>query len=293
MTQKQDTTLQQNLQYQQKTDFAIKELHTQIGQLATDMNQLNPLNFQSQPLVNPIEHVNAVMLRSEKQLEPNQQRQIAGDLDQEEEVKTEPRKKSIPFRKSKVSVPTHNTPPPFLSRFSKSKKQDQDKEILDIFSKLEISIPLIEDIRTVPRFTRALPDSGAFINVMPALIHDSLNLGPLKETRLVLQLAERSNVYPKGVVENILVQVNELIFPVYFYVLEISDANSSKSTPLLVGRPFMSTAGMKINVQQGTLTMEFDGEVVCFSIFKDTRYASDVNSCVLADVVEVYEKAGV
>ncbi|XP_026378376.1 uncharacterized protein LOC113272793 [Papaver somniferum] len=209
----------------------------------------------SQPLVNPIEHVNVVMLRSGKQLDPNQQRQIVDNLDQEEQAQTDPKEKPIPFGQPTVSFPTHITPPPFPSRFAKSKKKDQYKEILDIFSKLEINIPLIEAIRTVP-------DLGASVNVMHASIYDSLNLGPLMETRVVLQLADRSNVYPKGVVENVLVQVNELIFPMDLYVLDMSDANSSKSTPLLLGGPFLITTGTKIDVQQCTLTMDFDGEVI-------------------------------
>ncbi|XP_026440078.1 uncharacterized protein LOC113338897 [Papaver somniferum] len=126
------------------------------------------------------------------------------------------------------------------------------------------------------RFTRALLDLGASINIMPSSIYDSLNLGPLKETGVVLELANRSNVYPKG---NVSVQVNELVFPTDFYVLYMNDDNSPKSTPLLLGRPFLSTVGTKIDVQNGTLTMEFDGSVIHFNIFETMRYPSDVKSC--------------
>ncbi|XP_026435994.1 uncharacterized protein LOC113333804 [Papaver somniferum] len=96
------------------------------------------------------------------------------------------------------------------------------------------------------RFTRALLNLGASVNVMPSSIYDSLNLGPLKETRVVLELANRSNVYPKGIIENVLVQVNELVFPSDFYVLDMNDENSSKSTPFLLGRPFLSTAERRL-----------------------------------------------
>ncbi|XP_026399350.1 uncharacterized protein LOC113295218 [Papaver somniferum] len=63
-------------------------------------------------------------------------------------------------------------------------------------------------------------------------------------------------------------QVNELIFLVDFYVLDMNDENLSSSTPLLLGRPFMRTSRTKIDVYEGTLTMEFDGEVVRFNIFE-------------------------
>ena len=53
-------------------------------------------------------------------------------------------------------------------------------------------------------------DLGAFINVMPYSIYSSLNAGPLEETGVIIQLADRSNTYPRGMVEDVLVQVNEL-----------------------------------------------------------------------------------
>ena len=78
-------------------------------------------------------------------------------------------------------------------------------------------------------------------------------------------------------------QVNELVFPADFYVLDMEDEGSSMLTPLLLGRPFMKIARTKIDVYNGTLTMEFDGEVVRFNIFKAMRYPSDVNSCFQID----------
>ena len=60
-------------------------------------------------------------------------------------------------------------------------------------------------------------DLGASINVMPSYIYHSLNLGPLKETGVVIELADRSNVYPKRVLNDVLVHVDDLIFLVNFY----------------------------------------------------------------------------
>lgn len=52
-------------------------------------------------------------------------------------------------------------------------------------------------------------DLEASINVMPYSIYASLNLGPLKEIGIIIQLADPFIAYPKGVVEDVLVQVNE------------------------------------------------------------------------------------
>ncbi|KAL5550427.1 hypothetical protein UlMin_000603 [Ulmus minor] len=136
------------------------------------------------------------------------------------------------------------------------------------------------------RFERAMLDLGASINVMPSSIFASLNLGPLKETGVIIQLADRSNTYPKGVLEDVLVQVNEMVFPADFYVIDMCEDANSKAAPLLLGRPFMKTARTKIDVHNGTLTMEFDGESISFNIFEAMRYPSDIHSCFTIDIVD-------
>ena len=68
---------------------------------------------------------------------------------------------------------------------------------------------------------RAMLDLGASINVMPRSIYEAMNVGKLKETGVIIQLADRSYAYPDGVLEDILVQVKELVFPANFYVVDM------------------------------------------------------------------------
>ncbi|XP_062073357.1 uncharacterized protein LOC133777685 [Humulus lupulus] len=117
------------------------------------------------------------------------------------------------------------------------------------------------------RIERCMVYLGASINVMSYSSYASLNLGPLKETRVIVQLADRTNVYPLGVVEDVLVKVDGLVFPADFYVLEMGDASIPNPTPVLFGRPFLMTTNTKLDVRTGTLTMEFDGEVIKFNVF--------------------------
>ncbi|XP_050280900.1 uncharacterized protein LOC126721869 [Quercus robur] len=107
---------------------------------------------------------------------------------------------------------------------------------------------------------KAMLDLGASINVMPYSVYVSLKLGPLNKTGVVIQLVDRSIAYPKGVVEDVLVQVNDLVFPTDFYVLDME--NGDQTTPILLRRPFLKTSKTKIDVHSGTLTMEFEGEIV-------------------------------
>ncbi|KAM1687054.1 hypothetical protein FF1_034826 [Malus domestica] len=134
------------------------------------------------------------------------------------------------------------------------------------------------------RFESTMLDLGASINVMPYSIYASMHLGELKKDGVIIQLADRSNAYPKGVLEDVLVQVNHLIFPADFYVLEMDESDHSPTLPILLGRPFMKTARTKIDVFNGTLMMEFDGEVINFNLSDSIKYLSEDHSCFSIDV---------
>ncbi|RDY03059.1 hypothetical protein CR513_13402, partial [Mucuna pruriens] len=61
----------------------------------------------------------------------------------------------------------------------------------------------------------------------------SLNFGDLEPIGMVIQLANRSVVQPLGILEDVLVQVNELIFPVY--VLDMEEEAFGKGSALILG----------------------------------------------------------
>ncbi|CAN6712702.1 unnamed protein product [Malus baccata var. baccata] len=92
--------------------------------------------------------------------------------------------------------------------------------------------------------------------------------------------------YPKGVLEDVLVQVNHLVFPADFYLLEMDESDHAPSLPILLGRPFMKTARTKIDVYSRTLSMEFDGEVVNFNLSDSIEYPSEDHSCFSIDIID-------
>ncbi|KAI5343491.1 hypothetical protein L3X38_011367 [Prunus dulcis] len=71
------------------------------------------------------------------------------------------------------------------------------------------------------KFQKALLDLGASINLMPYHVYEKLNLGELQATSVSIQLADRTIKYPKGILEDVLVKVEELILPADFLVLEM------------------------------------------------------------------------
>ncbi|RDX70806.1 hypothetical protein CR513_49904, partial [Mucuna pruriens] len=129
-------------------------------------------------------------------------------------------------------------------------------------------------------FVDAMLDLRASINVMPVLIYKSLNFSDLEPTGMTIQLTNRSIVQPLGVykirlinvLEDVLVQVNKLIFPVDFYVLDIEDETLGKGSTLILGRPFLMTARTKTDVHAKTLLMEFGDNLVQFNIFEAMKH---------------------
>ncbi|XP_024047937.1 uncharacterized protein LOC112101497, partial [Citrus clementina] len=328
-------------QFQQATTVSIQNLENQMSQLATTVSRLESQvlgRLPSQSEVNPKQNVSAVIVRSGTELqEPS--KKVTKHVEDELE-KNELMPKSQDAQPTRAKPLPIVIPPPFPSRFAKSKKEEQEKDILETFRKVEVNIPLLDAIKQIPRYAKvlkelctskrklrgdekvhmgenvsavlqkklppkckdpgmftipckigsvrvekALLDLGASINVMPRSIYSSLNIGPLKETGVIIQLADRSNAYPDGVLEDVLVQVNELVFPADFYVLDMEDDNSSNSIPILLGRPFLKTARTKMDIHKGTLTMEFDGEVIEFNMNDAMKYPSEEHSVFSVDVI--------
>ena len=106
----------------------------------------------------------------------------------------------------------------------------------------------------------------------------------MHETGIVVQHAYRSSVYPNGVVEDVLVMVDNLIFPTDFFVLDME--HDMHVAPILLGRSFLKTARTKINYVSGTLTIEFDGDMVEFNIYDAMKHPVDDLSLCSIDVIE-------
>ncbi|GKE11151.1 DNA-directed DNA polymerase, partial [Tanacetum coccineum] len=85
----------------------------------------------------------------------------------------------------------------------------------------------------------------ASISVMPLLTYINLGLGELALTRLTVELADRTVKYSKGIAENILVGSGKFTFPIGFIILDMLE---DTKVPLILERPFLSTAQSKIDV---------------------------------------------
>jgi len=98
------------------------------------------------------------MLQSGKEFEEKRSKQI--EMEEEEEIETElsTKKEHPPPPQTETSTNTPKvTPhsmnssfkkiPPFPVSSSRSKKEDKEKEILEVFKKVELNIPLLDAIK--------------------------------------------------------------------------------------------------------------------------------------------------
>ncbi|KAL6333006.1 hypothetical protein AAG906_020026 [Vitis piasezkii] len=73
---------------------------------------------------------------------------------------------------------------------------------------------------------KALLDLGASVNLLPYSVYKQLGLGELKPTSITLSLADRSRKF-QGVIEDVLVQVDNFYYPVDFVVLDTDPIKGS------------------------------------------------------------------
>ncbi|KAA3488422.1 Pol polyprotein [Gossypium australe] len=72
----------------------------------------------------------------------------------------------------------------------------------------------------------ALADLGASINVMPYKMFKQLGLEKPKQTRMSIQLADKTIRIPRGIIEDVLVRIDKFIFPVDFVILDMDEDNN-------------------------------------------------------------------
>ncbi|CAN6686159.1 unnamed protein product [Malus baccata var. baccata] len=269
------TSMAQSMQIKDKK---VDELEKQIAEFVGKFREQGKL--PSSTVVNPkggFESAKAIMLRSGKQVgtapqpsksAPNEVEEMI--IEEEEQsmptarkefplpqVPMAPKPSNLPNKGKNVSnsIPTNDFPlnVPFPSRFKQTKKEEAEKDILETFRKVQVNIPLLDAIKQVPRYAKFFKE--------------------LCTTRKRISTKE-------------VVKVNHLIFPADFYVLEMDESDHAPSLPILLGRPFMKTARTKIDVFNGMLTMEFNGEVINFNLSDSMKYPSENHSCFAIDVID-------
>ncbi|RVW12126.1 Retrovirus-related Pol polyprotein from transposon opus [Vitis vinifera] len=115
---------------------------------------------------------------------------------------------------------------------------------------------------------KALLDLGASVNLLPYSVYKQLGLGELKPTSITLSLADRSVKIPRGIIEDVLVQVDNFYYPVDFVVLDTDPlVKEANYVPIILGRPFLATSNAIINCRNGLMQLTFGNMMLELNIF--------------------------
>jgi hypothetical protein len=95
------------------------------------------------------------------------------------------------------------------------------------------------------------------ISVMPKKVFNKLNYSMLTPTSMCMQLADQLVHYPAGIVKNNLVKIRNLFVTIDFVVLDMQE---DMKTPLILGRPFLSTTNAHIDVGAREIKFHINGK---------------------------------
>ncbi|GKF17408.1 reverse transcriptase domain-containing protein, partial [Tanacetum coccineum] len=113
-----------------------------------------------------------------------------------------------------------------------------------------------------------LADSRASIKLMPLSIYEKLRIGPLKPTRMTLELANRSVIFLMGIAEDVIVKVEKIKFLSDFVIV---DFEVDPRVLIILGRPFLRTARALVDLYEEKLTLRVGNEEVVFYTNKSSR----------------------
>ncbi|XP_047263636.1 uncharacterized protein LOC124896140 [Capsicum annuum] len=245
-----------------------RNLELQQGQIIGAQNTKPQEALPSDTKINP-KQVNVVTTRSRLQTKETVQKQVSLPINDEE-------KKTLPL--------------PFLQRARKHQEEASYKKFLDLLKQVQVNLPLVDILQSVPKYEKYLKDIvasknqlteyattiyargfcdlGASINLMPTSWYWKVGLGSPKPTTIILQLGDRSLARTDGIIEDVLVQVGSLIFSVNFVIL---DFEADPVVPFILGQSFLAMGKSLIDVAVGKMKMRALDKVEVFDMYKTLK----------------------
>ena len=149
--------------FQKNASASLKNLETQVGQLALNMPNHSKGPFPSDTQKNPKDCM-TIQLRRGKDLSNNKktERKEEIEVEKEEPEKKEEKNNQIEQlkitndHKMKEGVPAYTPAVPFPQRLQNSRKEEHFSKFLDIFKKIEINISFAEVISQMPLYAKFL-----------------------------------------------------------------------------------------------------------------------------------------
>nr|CAN81828.1 hypothetical protein VITISV_031285 [Vitis vinifera] len=189
-----------------------------------------------------------------------------------------------------------HTSPPFPQALHGKKGIKNASEILEVLRQVKVNIPLLDMIKQVPTYAKFLKDlctikrglnvnKKAFLTEQVSVIIQcksplkykdpgcatiSVMIGGKVVEKALLDLGatDRSVKIPRGIIEDVLVQVDNFYYPVDFVVLDTDPiVKEANYVPIILGRPFLATSNAIINCRNGLMQLTFGNMTLELNIF--------------------------
>ncbi|XP_022892004.1 uncharacterized protein LOC111406872 [Olea europaea var. sylvestris] len=265
------------MQYQERNDASLKNLERQVGQIAKLISERQQGALPSNTETNPRENVQAITTRSGVQLPEITVTCPKGQTDKapikEEKIMQEPDPKDKTLieeepepstSKAPIPVKAYVSPIPFPQRLHKQKLDAQFGKFLEVFMKLHINILFADALAQMPSYAKFMKD--ILSNKRKLEEHETeIGIGRNQGHHCIITMADQSIKYPWGVIEDVLVKVDKIIFSVDFIILDMEEDHD---IPIILGRSFLATNRVLIDVQEGQLILRVQDEKVTFNSLK-------------------------
>ncbi|KAL6337927.1 hypothetical protein AAG906_005392 [Vitis piasezkii] len=212
-----------NAQLNKRIDSVESTLNKRMDGMQNDLSQkIDNVQYTISRLTN----LNTVHEKGKFPSQPHQNPKGIHEVEAQEGESSKVRevKAVITLRSGKeVDQPTSKPKHDEESVTEKERKEERENAIIQCKSPVKYKDPGCPTILVSIGGTcveKALFDLGASVNLLPYSVYKQLGLGELKPTSITLSLVDRSVKIPRGMIEDVLVQVDKFYYLVDFVVLD-------------------------------------------------------------------------
>ncbi|RVW43052.1 hypothetical protein CK203_090068 [Vitis vinifera] len=237
-----------------------------------------------------------------KENKGEEQKENVKEQEKGKEVNEDDRSKEDEIVKEEVKKKDMLLAPPFPKALQSKKVVNNALEIFEVLKQVKVNIPLLDMIRQVPTYAKFLKDlctikrgmhlkKKAFLTEQVSAIIQcktpikykdpgcptiSVNIGNTFVKRALLDLGASVNLlpysFPRGIIEDVLIQIDNFYYPVDFVVLDTEQGTSGLNhVPIILGRPFLATANVLINCRSGVMQFTFGNMTIELNIFHSCK----------------------
>ncbi|XP_022635555.1 uncharacterized protein LOC111241484 [Vigna radiata var. radiata] len=183
----------------------------------------------------------------------------------------------------KVKEKEYEKPLPYPKVYSRKDREKQFDRFMEPFKKLEITIPFSEALQQIPSYAKFLKElitkkrkyleketievqgncSAVLQRTLPPKLQDPgsftipCTIGEVDVGKALIVLGASINLMPLSMLKKLsgveirpTRMVDKFLFPVDFVIMEMEE---NENSPLILGRSFMKTARIVIDVEKGKL----------------------------------------